>query len=37
MYLTLPIPEEKSKKKLSLYDCVEEFLAEEKLEKDEKW
>lgn len=34
--MSVPIPEGK-KKNLSLKDCIEEFLLEEKLEKDEKW
>jgi ubiquitin C-terminal hydrolase len=37
MYLSLPLPEEKSKKGTSLNDCLDEFLKEEKLEKEEKW
>jgi len=38
MYLSLPIPEEKSSKKtITLYDCLGQFIAEERLEKDEKW
>jgi ubiquitin carboxyl-terminal hydrolase 8 len=37
MYLSLPIPEEKNKKQVTLYDCLEEFNVEEKLEQDEKW
>mmetsp|Transcript_20295 Transcript_20295/g.17541 ORF Transcript_20295/g.17541 Transcript_20295/m.17541 type:complete len:98 (+) Transcript_20295:580-873(+) len=36
MYLSVPVPEDK-KNKLTLKDCIEEFLMEERLEKEEQW
>lgn len=36
MYLSLPIPEE-TKKEISLYQCINEFIKEEKLDKEESW
>lgn len=36
MYLSLPIPEE-TKKDVTLYDCLNDFIKEEKLDKEERW
>jgi ubiquitin carboxyl-terminal hydrolase 8 len=36
MYLSLPVPEE-SKKDVTLYQCLDEFYKEEKLDEEERW
>jgi len=36
MYLSLPVPEE-SKKEVTLYQCLDEFHKEEKLDEEERW
>ena len=36
MYLSLPIPED-PKKEISLYQCLDEFIKEEKLDEEERW